>query len=375
MTLRAYKGASLFDGRTLVKGHAALVEQDRYVGAVAEDALPADVSIIPLAGGVLTPGFVDLQVNGGGGVMFNDETTVAGLATVAAAHRATGTRAILPTLITDTPERTRLAVDAVVSAIEQDVPGIIGLHLEGPHLDPRRKGAHDEALIRPMEDRDLEFLSEAAVRLPNLMVTIAPESVSVEQIRQLAAAGVILALGHSDCSAETAQEALCAGAVCVTHLFNAMSQMSSRAPGLVGATLATHVKAGLIADGIHVHPTAIRAAVAAKGAERVFLVTDAMATVGSDIGEFQLSGRRVLRHSGRLTLEDGTLAGADLTLTRALQVMTGEVGLPLEQALAMATGVPAGVLRLPRGVGVLEPGGPWTAIHLDEHLRYSELPD
>ncbi len=375
MSLCAYTGAAIFDGHALHYRHAALVENGVFMELAPEDHVPTKARAIPLGGGTILPGFVDLQVNGGGGVMFNDQTTPEGLATISAAHRATGTRAFLPTLITDTPARSRMAVLAVEEAIARGIAGVLGLHLEGPHLDPRRKGAHDAALIRPMSDEDLAFLCDAAKRLPNLMVTLAPEATTADQIARLAEAGVIVSLGHSDCTAEAAQQAIAAGAIAITHLFNAMSQLSGRMPGLVGTALTAPVTAGLIADGIHVHPLSIRAALNAKGAGGLFLVTDAMATVGAEITEFSLNGRRVLRRDGRLTLEDGTLAGADLDLPRALRVMTWDVGLPLEKGLAMATGIPASLLRAPQGVGRLEDGGPWHAIHLDDGLRYRPLPD
>ena len=366
MTRRALTGADIFDGTTLHRDMALLLDGPLFAGLVPADAVPAGYLPERRAGGTLLPGFVDLQVNGGGGVMFNDDTTAAGVAAIAAAHATTGTRALLPTLITDTPDRSRAAVDAVETAIAHGVPGVIGLHLEGPHLSVARKGAHDPDLIRPLEDADVDFLTDAARRLPNLMVTVAPESATPERIADLAGAGVIVALGHSDCDYDTACRAFAAGATGVTHLFNAMSQISGRQPGLVGAALDTgSVSAGLIADGIHVHPASMRAALAAKsGPGAIFLVTDAMSTVGSDITEFTLNGRRVLRRDGRLTLEDGTLAGADLDMPTALHVLTERVGLGAAQAMRMATSAPAAVLRNPGSVGHLVEGQPAEVIHL-----------
>ncbi|MGB3244674.1 MAG: N-acetylglucosamine-6-phosphate deacetylase, partial [Sulfitobacter sp.] len=310
-------------------------------------------SRLALDEGIIIPGFVDLQVNGGDGIMFNDAPTLETLRRIARAHWSLGCAAILPTLITDTPAKTQAAIDATIAAIKEQVPGIIGLHLEGPHLAKSRKGAHDGALIRPMDADDLRMLLAAAARLPNLMVTLAPESVQDTQITALAEAGVLVSLGHSDCSFERAMQAFDAGAGCVTHLFNAMSQLGSRTPGLVGAALsADHVHAGLIADGVHVHPAAMRLSIAAKmtGAG-VFLVSDAMAPAGSSLESFELNGRMVTRHNGRLTLPDGTLAGADLTLARAIGVLTQNVGIDLVQAITMATSGPSALLRHPEGAG------------------------
>lgn len=363
MGRRVFVGADVFDGATMHAGAALVVEDGRVVAIGPETAGER----VELGGGVLAPGFVDLQVNGGGGVMLNDQPSLEGIAAICAAHGRLGTAGLLPTLITDRPEVTRAAVAAGVAAVGR-VPGFLGLHLEGPHLDPRRKGAHDPALIRPMEAADLELLAEAAGRLPALLVTVAPESVTEAQIAALSAAGVVVSLGHSDCGAGTARAAIGAGARVVTHLFNAMSQLGNREPGLVGAALdAEGVQAGLIADGVHVAVESMRVALAAKrGADGIFLVTDAMAVAGTDLDGFELNGRRILRRDGRLTLADGTLAGADIDFAGALRVLVGQVGVPLAAALRMATAGPAGVIGAQ--AGRLVPGGSADLVHLDGDL-------
>ena len=351
-----YRGGTIFDGTRLIEGHALLRAAGTLAAILPEAAAAAaagDATIIDLAGDILSPGYVDLQVNGGGGVMFNDDQSVAALTTIAAAHARLGATTILPTLITDTPERTAAAILAVEAAIAAGVAGIGGLHLEGPHLSLARKGAHDPRLIRPMTDRDLSRICEAARRLPALMVTLAPENVTRHQVAALAEAGVIVSLGHTDADFATCLSYADAGASCVTHLFNAMSQMGSREPGLVGAALShERLSAGLIADAIHVHPAAMRVALAAKqGPGAVFRVSDAMAPAGTDQTSFTLNGRVIRRSEGRLTLADGTLAGADLDLTTAVGVLVAEVGLDLAAALAMATRIPAEVAGLPAGIG------------------------
>lgn len=363
MGRRVFVGADVFDGARMHAGAALVVEDGRVVAIGPETAGER----VELGGGVLAPGFVDLQVNGGGGVMLNDRPTLEGIAAICAAHGRLGTAGLLPTLITDRPEVTRAAVAAGVAAVGR-VPGFLGLHLEGPHLDPRRKGAHDPALIRPMEAADLALLAEAAGRLPALLVTVAPESVTEIQIAALGAAGVVVSLGHSDCGAGTARAAIRAGARVVTHLFNAMSQLGNREPGLVGAALdAEGVQAGLIADGVHVAVESMRVALAAKrGADGIFLVTDAMAVAGTDLDGFELNGRRILRRDGRLTLADGTLAGADIDFAGALRVLVGQVGVPLAAALRMATAGPAGVIGA--AAGRLVPGGSADLVHLDGDL-------
>jgi N-acetylglucosamine-6-phosphate deacetylase len=345
----AYVGSRIFDGVTMWEGCALFLLSNGETRILKPQELPSDCDLIRLDGGILSPGFVDLQVNGGGGVMFNDAPTVDTLRTISSAHRGLGTAAILPTLITDTPDQTAAAIKAVIAALDQKIPGIVGLHLEGPHLSVARKGAHDGALIRPMQDSDLRGLLAAAEHIPNLMMTVAPENVTNAQIKAMANAGVIVSLGHSDCVYDTAMAAFDAGARCATHLFNAMSQAQARAPGLVGAALDhSGAASGLIADGVHVHPAMIRAALAANnGPSDVFLVTDAMATAGSDITSFELNGREILRANGRLTLADGTLAGADLTMPQAIRVLVEDVKEPLEKALARATTIPARMLRSP----------------------------
>lgn len=350
---KAYVGAQIHDGSALHDHHALVAYRGGSIAVVPQAELPTGCPTIQLDGGIICPGFVDLQVNGGGGIMFNDDQSVAALRTIALAHATTGTRAILPTLITDTPALTRAAIDAVEAAIAQKVSGIIGIHLEGPHLSVARKGAHDPNLIRAMTDDDLALLLQAANRLENVMVTVAPENTSLAQIKAMFDAGIIVSLGHTDADAATCHAAFDAGARAVTHLFNAMSQLGNREPGLVGATLArADVYAGLIADGIHVNPQTIRIALAAKPrSERIFLVSDAMATAGSEIDHFSLNDRDVFRRNGRLTLSDGTLAGADLAMPRAIDVMINDVGDSQQNAIMRATSTPASLLCNTFGAG------------------------
>ncbi len=370
MTATLYHGADIFDGHRLGPG-ALLVEGGRIAGILTAEASVTGAQRVELDGGILTPGFVDLQLNGGGGVMLNDDPTVKGIETIAEAHAGLGSLTILPTLITDTPAVTEAAVAAAEAAIAKGVPGVAGLHLEGPHLSLARKGAHDPELIRPMGEGDLAFLLDAAKRLPRLLVTLAPESVTNAQISALAKAGVIVSLGHTDAGFETCLAAVEAGARLATHLFNAMSQLGHRDPGLVGAVLSSgSLDSGLIADGIHVHPEVMRAALAAKtGPGEVFLVSDAMATAGSAVTSFMLNGREIRRADGRLVLSDGTLAGADLDMARALRVLREDVGIALDRALAMATQIPARVARLADRSGILEPGRRADFVHLSSDLH------
>jgi N-acetylglucosamine-6-phosphate deacetylase len=366
----ALTGARIFDGEGWHDGAALLIRGGSVEGIVARDAVPADVEIRDLKGGMLAPGFVDLQVNGGGGVMLNDHPDVASIRTICAAHAPFGTTALLPTLITDTPAITAAAVAAGKQAAAQHVPGFLGLHLEGPHLSIARKGAHDPKLIRPMAEADLAALIAARKALPVLLTTVAPESVEPQQVAALAGAGVVVSLGHTDTSYATARAFAEAGASMATHLFNAMSQMGNREPGVAGAVLDTgSLSAGLIADGIHVHPTTMEVALRAKrGPARIFLVTDAMATIGTDMKTFTLNGRTIYRRDGSLRLADGTLAGADLDMISAVRFMHRTIGLDLGEALRMASTYPAEAVGQGHRLGRLAKGTAADIVALSDAL-------
>ncbi len=370
-----YAGARLFDGHEWHRDHVLVVRDGCVQGILPFGERPSLGDHIDLGGGVLAPGYVDLQVNGGGGVLLNDDPSLSTLRTMTQAHARLGATTILPTLITDSPDRTKAAINAVKQAVDAKVPGLAGLHLEGPHLAPSRKGAHDPGLIRPMEPADLAVLIDAAAHLPCLKVTLAPEVVTLDQIKALCRAGIIVSLGHSDADFETCRRAADAGASCVTHLFNAMSQIRNREPGLVGAALALDgLSAGVIADGIHVHTTNMAMALKAKvGPGRIFLVSDAMATAGSDITAFTLNGRRIKRQDRRLTLEDGTLAGADLDLTTAVRFLVKQLNVPLGKALAMATSGPASLLGRGSSCGGLLPGDDADFILLNDEVELVDV--
>ncbi len=347
----------MFDGSALRDGLAVVIEDGRIAALRPDDGRGERVA------GILAPAFVDLQVNGGGGRMVDAGTDAAAIAALCAAHARLGCAGILPTLITDRPAATARVIAAGIAA--SGSPGFLGLHLEGPHID--RPGAHDPGLIRPMEDADLATYLEAAAALPALMITLSPRAATRAQIAALARAGVTVMLGHTDCTAAEAEAAFSAGAVGATHLFNAMSQMTARAPGLVGAVLAGRAVAGLIADGIHVAPEAMRVALAARG-EGMFLVSDAMAVAGTDAPSFALGERTIHRKDGRLTLADGTLAGADLTLAQAVGVLVGQAGANPARALAMATRLPADLIGWGDRLGRIAPGRGADVVLLDDYF-------
>jgi N-acetylglucosamine-6-phosphate deacetylase len=366
----ALTGARIFDGDDWHDDAGLVVHGDVVEGIFPVGAIASDVARIDTGGGMLAPGFVDLQVNGGGGVMLNDHPDVASLATICRAHAPFGTTALLATLITDTPGITASAIAAGTEAARQKLPGFLGLHLEGPHLSVARKGAHDPALIRPMTDNDQAALIAARKSLPVLLTTIAPESVEPARVAALAEAGIVVSLGHSDTGYATARAFADAGASVVTHLFNAMSQIGNREPGLAGAAIDIGgLSAGIIADGIHVDPATMAIALRAKqGPGRIVLVTDAMATIGTDMTSFTLNGRIIYRKDGSLRLADGTLAGADLDMISAVRYMHRIVGLDLSEALRMASLYPAQAVGQAHRLGRLANGTAADIVALSDDL-------
>ncbi|WOC16865.1 N-acetylglucosamine-6-phosphate deacetylase [Pseudochrobactrum sp. MP213Fo] len=389
MSIQLLHGARLFDGHRFHEQSGLLIENGKIIRLVEAgndqgQSWPENTQIIDLQGGILAPGFIDAQVNGGGGVMLNDGPSAELMFTIAAGHRPYGTTSLLPTLITDTGAVTANAMAVAADAVAAD-KGVAGLHLEGPHLAPTKKGAHLAELMRPVAADDIKAMIATAEKIGTqktgtektgcLVVTIAAEQITPDQVRELAEGGVIVSIGHSDCSYEEAMQRFDAGARGVTHLFNAMSQFGHRAPNLVGAAL-DHpaVWGGIIADGHHVEPAALRVALRAKRGEgRLFFVTDAMSLVGSGRDTFQLNGRTIQRIEGgycpKLVLEDGkTLAGSDLDMASAIRYGMAKLDLSTEEALRMATSYPAAFLKL-TDRGVLAPNKRADLVWLDDQCH------
>ena len=366
----AFAAGRIFDGDRFHDRSALLVDDGRIVGLAPENDVPSHFELAGERPDLIVPGFVDLQVNGGGGALFNDMPTKAAIETICSAHAQFGTTALLPTLITDLPEVRDCALRAGAEARQAGVPGYLGLHLEGPHLSIERKGAHVADFIRPMNDDDLAALLAAQKQIGVSIMTIAPENVTREQVGKLVAGGWHVSLGHTDCSAADAFSYFEVGASLATHLFNAMSQLRNREAGLVGAVLASNnVSCGLIADGIHVEQTSMHVALNAKrGPGHIFFVTDAMSPTGTDATEFMLGGRRTFRRDGRLTLADGTLAGADIDMISMVRKGLDSLGLPFEEILRMASLYPAMAVGV-KNKGHLKAGSDADFIFLDDKLN------
>jgi N-acetylglucosamine-6-phosphate deacetylase len=364
---RAVLADRVFDGRVWQRDTAVMVRDGRIVGLASPGEIPSGwaQSRVP-AGVFVTAGFIDLQVNGGGGVLLNDQPTADGMRAIARAHRRYGTTACLPTLITDTREQMRSAIAAARSVAGSD--GVLGLHLEGPFISPQRPGVHRPDRIVQPRAGDLEQLCELA-GAGHSLVTLAPECVPAGFVMTLASAGVRVSIGHSEASAAIVAQAVAEGATGVTHLFNAMPPFSARDPGIVGTALSEpRLTAGLIVDGIHVDPVSVRTAFAAKGADRIALVTDAMPTVGTSLDRFNLVGRAIKLVNGRLTTEEGTLAGAHLDMASAVRNAVRLAKVPLEDALRAASLTPAQFLGIENERGAIVPGARADLVALTDTL-------
>jgi N-acetylglucosamine-6-phosphate deacetylase len=365
MRTRLANGRVLIDGR-LQDGVAVDIQDDviTAVGPATRSGVDAEID---LDGCILVPGFIDTQVNGGGGALFNADPSPACIATIGAAHRRFGTTGFLPTLISDDLEVIDRGIDAVEAAIDEGSPGVLGIHIEGPFLNPRRHGIHDASKIQVIEDSMVERLTR--LRGGRTLITLAPEMTTPEIIGRLAAAGAIVSAGHTDADYATMKRALAAGVTGVTHLFNAMSPMLNRAPGVVGAALEDDTAwCGLIVDGHHVDPVVLRLGLRCRPADRFLLVTDAMSSVGVDTDHFYLQGRRIAVEDGVCRDEHGVLAGSGLDMAQAVRNAIRLLGVDLGQAVAMASQAPATFLGQADRRGRISPGYVADLVALDEEL-------
>ena len=335
MTTIRFHAPRLFDGQHFVDDQVLTITHG-VISAIDQNTNDVDVR----ATGLVVPGYIDLQVNGGGGALFNDSPSLNKLKTIIATHARFGTTAMMPTLITDKVEVMSQAADAMAQAIAKKTPGIVGIHFEGPHLSQAKKGTHSAELIRPISDAEWHVLSRQDIG--QVMVTLAPEMVSPKDITRMVELGIKVCLGHSNADFATAQQAVDAGATGFTHLFNAMSPLQGREPGVVGcALLNDNTQAGLIVDGHHVDYASCQIAIKAKPAGGIFLVTDAMPPVGTDMTEFPLYDRTVYVNNGKLTSTTGELAGSSLDMATAVKNTHFELKIPLDETLRMASLYPA----------------------------------
>lgn len=364
MMFRFHNGRVALPGG--VVGAADIAVADGAIAAVRTGETGSADRVVDLEGGWLLPGFVDTQVNGGGGILFNDHVDVESIAAIGEAHARFGTTAFLPTLISDTADQIASALAAVDAAIDAGVPGVVGIHIEGPFINEVKRGIHEAHRIRKLDDAMLTLLT--APRRGKVMLTLAPELCDAEDIATLVRHGVIVSAGHSDATYDEAERAIAAGLSGFTHLFNAMSPLHHRNPGAVGAAFDSDCYCGLIVDDVHLHPAVVRLAVKAKGLERIMLVTDAMPSVGTDDSEFTLQGKRIAVKDGVCIFEDGTLAGTHLDMASALRKTVEVTGLAVEKAAVMASATPAAFLALSDSHGAIAPGCRADFVWLDSKL-------
>ncbi|HEX8442576.1 MAG TPA: N-acetylglucosamine-6-phosphate deacetylase [Allosphingosinicella sp.] len=370
MSLRALLPRRVLTPNGFESGRAVLLDGGMILQVLPARDCPIEAERRELDGDLL-PGFIDLQVNGGGGVLFNVEPTVDGIAAIARAHRRFGTTGLLPTLISDDLDVVARAIAAVDDAIERRVPGILGIHIEGPFLNPARKGIHDAGKFRLLDEQAIEVLS--SLKRGRTLVTLAPELAPPGAVRALTERGIVVAAGHTDATFEQVSSALDEGLAGFTHLYNAMTQLGSRAPGAVGAALSDEGSwCGLIVDGHHVHPAALRVALRAKGAEKLALVTDAMPTVGSEVKEFRLGGRRIVAQDGRCTDAAGTLAGSDLDMASAVRNAETMMGVDFATAARMASESPARAIGRADSRGSIVAGAHADFVLMDSGRRVVE---
>ncbi len=368
MTALALIGAAIVTPDAVLEDHALLIEDRQIAAIVPVSNLLADIDTLDLGGGWVLPGFIDTQVNGGCDVLFNDAPDIAGIRAIASAHRRFGTTGLLPTLISDDLSVVEAGVVAIDAAIAAGEPGILGIHVEGPFLNADKRGIHDASKFRTLDDAAIALLTRTGpgVRL----VTIAPELAPPGAIRALVDGGAIVAAGHSMADYDQTRAALAEGLHGFTHLFNAMTQLGSRAPGMVGAAIEDRTSHfGLIVDGHHVHPAAMKIAIRARGLDGAMLVTDAMSPVGGTATSFTLMGREIRMVDGICTGPDGTLAGSALTMAEALRNAIDWLELSLVEASRLASGNPAAFLGVQYQTGAIAPGLAADLVHLDGDRR------
>jgi len=369
--LTAITGGTILGPHGFLSGQALLFEGNTITELVTDTDVPVGTHVVKAEGHTLLPGFIDIQVNGGGGVLFNEQPTIEGIRGIMAAHRNFGTTGMLPTLISDDLDIVAKAIRAVDDAIEANIPGILGIHIEGPFLSRQKKGAHDATKFRILDDKAVALLSSLENGITH--VTLAPEETSPEMIRKLVNNGVIVSMGHTNATYEQAVTGLKAGISGFTHLFNAMTQMVGREPGVVGAALSERNSyAGIIVDGFHVNPASLKAAANAKGIDKLMLVTDAMPSVGLADKSFHIQGTKVIVKDGKCSFADGTLAGSDLDMISAVKNARDWLGLDLAGAAHMASRVPAEFLGINATHGDLGPGKRASFVVVDDQLRIQQ---
>ena len=356
-------------GAAIVTGQSVLLADGRIEAIVqAADPRCRDAASVDLAGHILLPGFIDVQVNGGGGVLFNDDPSPETIRAIGAAHRQYGTTGFLPTLISDDLDTIAQAIGAVQSSLDAQRPGALGIHIEGPFLNWARRGVHDPKHLRRLDNGVISLL--CSLRGGRTVLTLAPEMTTTDMIAQLAASGILISAGHSDASYEQTAAAIAHGVRGFTHLFNAMAPLAPREPGIVGAALYdANTWCGIIVDGHHVDPVMLKLALRCKPHDRFMLVTDAMPPVGSPATSFILQGRTIHVVDGVCRDDNGTLAGTGLDMATAVRNAVHLLDLSIAEAARMASEYPAAFLGLDHELGRIAPGFRANLVLVDDELQ------
>lgn len=369
--MKYYQNAAIFNGRHLLYGYSLAVADKQTVAVVADAEVSAD-SVIDLGGGILTPGYVELQANGGGGVLFNDSPTLEGIQTMLAAHRRFGTVAMLPTFITDATPRLEQAIQAIRQGIQSGLAGLIGGHFEGPFINIGKKGTHQADFIRSPDNSDYQRFNGKG--LGNSLITLAPECVSPEFISHLSAQGFAINAGHTLASKADMLQAYQHGLGGVTHLYNAMPPLQGRAPSVIGSAAALGLTCGIIVDGVHSDAFSLQTAYRLFGKQHLMLVTDSMHTIGAEgMTDFMLTGQRVYVRGDRLVNEDGNLAGAHITMEQSVKNARKYMQISTADALTMAITTPAHYIKRP-DLSCITPRSIDDILYLDDSLSLQPLP-
>jgi N-acetylglucosamine-6-phosphate deacetylase len=365
-------GARVFTGDTFLENHALVISGETIEALVPIAELNSSISVVTFSGGTIAPGFIDLQVNGGGGAFFSQDPSIHTIQTMLDAHRKTGTTSMLPTLISETREVHQAGVNAIVSALASGIKGVMGIHIEGPFFNTARRGAHHQDFIRAMTQADVDWLidCEKKIHPKKLMLTLAPEGLVQSEIKQLASAGIVVCAGHTDADYDEIITALKQGLAGFTHLYNAMRPSTAREPGVVGAALEdANSWCGIIIDGHHVHAANARIAYATKPKGKMYLVTDAMATVGSTEKSFQLYDETVYERDNQLVNTEGRLAGSAIGMIDAVRLNTEWVGVELCESLRMASLYPAQFMKVDSYLGYIRAGYRADLVHFSDDYQ------
>jgi N-acetylglucosamine-6-phosphate deacetylase len=366
--ISAITDAVIFDGEKLISDHIVVIKNSKILAIAAKDTPLIKIDhYISCPDSYIAPGFIDLQVNGGGGVMFNSDPSVEAIECMSIAHRKYGTTGFLPTLITTDFDMMQRAIKAVDQAIKKGIPGVLGIHLEGPFLSIEKKGAHDASKFCQIDGPALNIVSSLTVG--KTILTLAPELTEINVIQKLKKLGIIVCAGHSNADYTTIVKAIKAGVKGFTHLYNAMTPLQSREPGMVGAAISNDdTWFGIIADGFHMHPAAFKVAIQAKKQGGAILVTDAMSTVGSSHNSFELNGETIYARDGRCENAAGSLAGSDLDMNSAIKNAKNFANITWQEAIRMASLYPAKALSLDNELGRILPGYTANLVQLDQDL-------